>query len=236
MGLTVHYYLGLQTRSHHVARRSIEQLRQRALDLPLKEVGEVVEFSGTACEPNNHDKDDSHRWLLIQAGATLKNQDRWFHVAPTKVIAFSTWPGDGCEQANFGLATYPSTIEIKPGRSVRTRLGGWRWTSFCKTQYASDPKLGGVENFLRCHLAVIKLLDHAKELGLLREVTDEGDFWKKRDLPALVQEVGEWNSMIAGWAGRLKDALGSDLVCAITNFSDFEHLEAQGRTRSDGSV
>ena len=40
-----------------------------------------------------------------------------------------------------------------------TKLKGWRWHSFCKTQYASDPRCGGVENFLRCHLCVVKLLD-----------------------------------------------------------------------------
>ena len=42
-------------------------------------------------------------------------------------------------------------------------------------QYASNPDCGGVENFLRCHLAVVKLLDHAATLGILKEVSDEGD-------------------------------------------------------------
>ena len=107
---------------------------------------------------------------------------------------------------------------------------GWLWTSFCKTQYASNPKLGGVENFLRCHLSLIRLLDHARELGMLKHVSDEGGYWEKRDVQALVQEVGEWNEAIAGFAGQLKDQLtGQGMEAAITRFSDFEHLEAKGR-------
>jgi len=85
-----------------------------------------------------------------------------------------------------------------------------------------------MENFLRCHLAVVKLLDHAKEFGLLKLVSDEGDYWEKRDIKALAQEVGDWNSMIAGWAGRFKDAFGDGVVSEITNYPNFEHLEAKG--------
>ena len=109
---------------------------------------------------------------------------------------------------------------------MRTGLGDWSWGSFCKTQYASNPAYGGVENFLRCHLAVVKLLDHAAHLGILKEVKDEGDFWQKRDIMALAQEVGEWNTMIAGWAGRLKDAFGEAVESEIAKFPNFEHLEA----------
>jgi hypothetical protein len=57
---------------------------------------------------------------------------------------------------------------------VQTGLGdGWYWSSFCKTQYASNPSIGDTENFLRCHLSVIGLLGFAKELGTLDEVSDE---------------------------------------------------------------
>src|SRR6185312_2638039 len=111
---------------------------------------------------------------------------------------------DGSETADFGLATYPKTIEIqdRAGRlkRIRTGLGNWSWGSFCKTQYASNAKYGGIENFLRCHLVMIRLLDCAKELGILKEVSDEGDFWEKRDMQALAKGLGDWNAMTAGWA------------------------------------
>ena len=114
-------------------------------------------------------------------------------------------------------------------RKIRTRLGGWCWGSFCKTQYASNSECGGLPNFLRCHLSVIRMLDHAKELGILESVNDEGEFWEKRDVEALAREVGLWNEMIAAWAAQLKDQFGDALVSAIAKFPDFERLAAEGR-------
>ena len=149
-----------------------------------------------------------------------------------------TLPGDGCEAANFGFCKYPAHIEVDdpewPGQCnrIRTKLPGWRWSSFCKTQYASNSECGGVQNFLRCHLSVVSLLDHARSLGILEGVSDEGDFWETRDVCALTQEVGQWNNMIAGFAGQMKDWFGDQFVAEITNFLDFEHLEAKGRTGS----
>jgi hypothetical protein len=114
--------------------------------------------------------------------------------------------------ANFGLCRYPGSLQVtdehgNPKR-IRTGLAGWRWSSFCKTQYASNPECGGGENFLRCHLSVVRLLDQAKTLSILADVSDEGDYWEKRDVKALVEEVGEWNTMLAAFAGRMKDLTG----------------------------
>ncbi len=113
---------------------------------------------------------------------------------------------------------------------------GWCWQSFCKTQYASNPDLNGTENFLRCHLAVIRLLDHARDLNMLHSVSDEGGYWEKRDVKALVEEVTQWNAMIAGFVGTMKDMLGEagrEVKSEITQFPDYEHLEAKGRAEDD---
>lgn len=142
-------------------------------------------------------------------------------------------------------------------RKVSTKLAGWQWRSFCKTQYASDPKCGGVPNFLRCHISLITLLDRMGKLpGLKVKVEDEGkygpstfsDDWqeaheagrkptyrrhKGQYNPAeLVKEVGEWNQLIAGFAGAFNDALsgsGMTMDAPIKNFPDFECLEFKGR-------
>jgi hypothetical protein len=230
MGLTIHYKSQSNTGSAKQARQLLEQLRQKALDLPFKEVAEVVEINGSSADFNKLGQDDPNRWLLIQAGQYLVRDGRHYHITPTQVIALSTWPGEGCEEANFGLAVYPKTIEVD-GRKIRTNLGNWSWSSFCKTQYASNPEVGGVENFLRCHLAVVKLLDAAAEIGILKEVSDEGDYWQKRDLKALAAEVGSWNTMVAGWAGRFKDAFGEGVISEIAKFPNFEHLEAQAEKK-----
>ncbi len=234
MGLTIHYQL---KGSAEEAGALIAKLRQRALDLPFAEVGETVELKGKACDFDQCDHDDPNRWLLIQAGQYVDDpldSHISYNLAPTRVIAFSTWPGEGCEEANLGLCQYPRFLSVERHghrRNIPTRRTGWSWRSFCKTQYASNAECGGVQNFLRCHLLVVALLDYAKELGILADVSDEGGYWEKRDAEALAREVGEWNGFLAAFAGQLKDALGDgpvQSVSEITKFPNFEHLEAEG--------
>jgi hypothetical protein len=154
MGLTIHWGLRSNTRSPKQARVKIAHLRGRALDLPFEQVEDIVELTGPQCDFENCKQDDPNHWLLIQAARYVERPVRGesysYNVAPTHVIAFETLPGDGCEAANFGLCKYPAHIEVddpqRPGQRqrVRTGLSGWSWSSFCKTQYASNPECGGV--------------------------------------------------------------------------------------------
>jgi len=241
MGLTIHY--SLKTRGGHPrAQRLVNALHQAALNLPFTEVGEVMELSGDECDLAHRKQDDPLRWLVIQAGRDVEiSSQRRVHggrtyrtyqpVSPIRLIGFTAWPGEGCEESNFGLCQYPAVIAGAAG-PLKTKLSGWRWSSFCKTQYASDPRCGGVPNFLQCHLTVVALLDTARRLGCLAEVSDEGEFWEKRDLPALVEQIGSWNEMLAALGGKLKDLLGdgpSGLQSAICDFPNFEQLEAAGQ-------
>ena len=227
MGLTIHYSLHTSSPRMKDARHAVQQLRAKALDLPFREVGELIDLRGEACDFEQRDVDDPLRWLLIQAEGHVHRSPYFYRVKPRYLIAFTTRPGEGCEPANFGLARYGSTLETRQGK-IRTSLTGWRWESFCKTQYASDPECGGLENFLRCHLCVVRLLDHAHTLGLVQDVNDEGHFWERRDVPALAQRVGAWNEMIAARVGQLKDLWRGDVTAPIMSFPDFEHLEAAG--------
>jgi hypothetical protein len=157
----------------------------------------------------------------------------WQRVTPTRLIGFTTRPGEGCEEANFGLCKFPAVVETTDG-PLKTRLSGWRGGSFCKTEYSNNPNCGGLPNFLQCHLSVIALLDKAKTIGCLEQVSDEGEFWEKRDVQALSMQVGLLDQMIAAFGGLLKDlsgdgALGVDL--AIGRFQDFEQLEAAGQSK-----
>ena len=45
----------------------------------------------------------------IQAGQYVEREGIHYRVKPKHVIAFTTDPGEGCEQANFGLCLYPAT-------------------------------------------------------------------------------------------------------------------------------
>lgn len=231
MGLTIHYSLHSEAQSPQEARCLVEQLRQRALELRMQNVSEIVELAGDDCDFDSSD-DPELSWLLVQAGRFIVREGSYLSVPPTHVIAFSTLPSEGCEAANFGLCQYPTSIEVD-GRCLRTVLRGWSWQSFSKTQYTSNSACGGIENFLRCHLAVIGMLDHADKLGFLKEVADEGGFWEKRSVEDLVREVAEWNVGVAGFVGELKDALGDNIVAEITKFPDYEHLEAKARNSEE---
>lgn len=81
----------------------------------------------------------------------------------------------------------------------------------------------------------MKLLDFIRKTGHVQvEVSDEGDYWEKRDLGELAREVGEWNEFIAAFAGMLKDQANQNGVvmeAAIAGFANFEHLEAKGLER-----
>jgi hypothetical protein len=239
MGLTIHYKLQTPLTEPADVQTLLQTLRQHARDLPFKEVGELLEFTGLDADFTNSARDDPARWLKIQAGGWVEDGSSHFDVKPTHIIGFSAWPGDGCEEANFGVCRYPASITVRSQvgqtRRYSTNLAGWRWSSFCKTQYASDPDCGGVQNFLRCHLCVVKLLDFAKATGLMSvEVQDEGGYWEARSLEKLAREVGQWNEFVAalsGMVGDMAQAVGVTSESAIAGFPNFEHLEAKGRQR-----
>ena len=104
------------------------------------------------------------------------------------------------------------------------------WSSFCKTQYANDPRVGGWNNFQRAHLSVLAVLEHMQQIGFTVHVNDESDFWQNRDLAALAKTIGQWDAMIAGMAGIFKDtaeANGQGFDSSMLGRADFEHLEMQ---------
>ena len=236
MGLTIHYRLHASQRTPAAAQQLVQALRQRALDLPFADVGELVEINRPV-QPSQLDRDDPHRWLVCQSESKLEINGHYLRVPPTYLLAFVTNPGDGCEAANFGLCRYPASVQVNDhqGRLRRLKTGhdpkAWYWASFCKTQYASNPQFGGVSHFLKCHLLVVTLLDRARELGILETVCDEGNYWEHRDAERLTREVGQWNQMIAAFVGKLKDQLGGQMEAPITDFPNFEHLEADGQAQ-----
>lgn len=224
MGLTIHWEFQAGGIDAGVARDLVLQLRQCAAQLPFEFVGEdLEECHGDNCADCN--PEDGLRWIKILACRYLQRGDQYRSVAPLHLLAFVTSPGAGCEPAVFGLARYPEVIWVE-GAKLPTGLHGWSWTGFCKTQYASNPAQGGLENFLKCHLNLIGLLDAAKDLGILKQVVDEGNYWEQRDRSALVQLVAHWNQVAARVAGQLKDA-GHQIQAPITDYPNFEHLEAQ---------
>ncbi len=115
MGLTIHYELKASFPRIDDIRTLVDSLRQVAGELPFKEVGDLVELTGANCDFEQINQDDELRWLKIQAEGHVQNGERYFRVKPSHLIAFSTWPGEGCEGANFGLCKYPTFVDISGG-------------------------------------------------------------------------------------------------------------------------
>lgn len=248
MGLTINYKLSLLgTLSADEVKKHLNTLRQRCLDIPLQNVSAMMEFTGEDCDYERHKDNDDIRWLLIHANhhypfkvvngkpvyAEGSEATCIMGVTPLHVIAFSTLVGPGCESAEFGLCRLPQFVTIKIGgiqyHHPMPNSDKWTWYSFCKTQYASDPRCGGIPNFVKCHLIVIKALDIAKEIGFDVMVNDEGDYWNTRDHTLLLKNIGAYNEMIAGMASQIKDAakaVGMSIDAPITDYPNYEHLEA----------
>ena len=123
--------------------------------MPFERVGRILHLVGDECLS----RDD--RLACFSRLGTDSGEHSL--VIPKDVIAFSTVPGYGCESAEFGLRKYG--------------VYGYSWEASCKTAYTAGDGL----NFLRCHLSVIAMLDHAQELGLLRWIDDESGYWERRD-------------------------------------------------------
>ena len=187
------------------------------MELPFKAVGEVVEFVGVAADYEHYKHSDSLPWLLRQAVEIIWSEDEsHFDVKPEHVIAFSTNPGDGCTPASFGLVLIPTTLD--------SERHGWSWIILVRTIGASSADCGGMENFLRCHLAIVQLLDFADELGIVKYVDDVGEYWEKRNINDLAAEATHWNCLLAGVTDQ------SVVEAAIAKLPNYEYLEANGRS------
>lgn len=231
MGLTIHYDLKTDLKNAKDVRQLVEAIRQHALDLPFAEVGEVKEFKGA--EATFEDCDDPDRFLKLASALVVPDGLKLHGIPASHIIAFLTMPGEGSDPAIFGFCKYPSQATLPSGKKMATEKEGWCRSAFCKTQYASDPKCGGVENFLRCHLAIVKLLDFITATSLATvEVVDEGSYWTNRNVEALAKEIGKWNEIVAAAIGAFRDSVEGKMIEApITAFPNFEHLEAKGQDR-----
>ena len=235
MGLTIHYRLKARGTADN-ARSLLAQLRQRALDLPFMEVGDILDLSGPAADFDECPHDDPNRWLLVQAGQYLDDPNDShvsYRLNPSRVIAFSTWPGEGCEEANFGLCQYPRYLPVERHghrRNIPTNLPGWSWRSFCKTQYASDPDCGGADNFLRCHLWWSRCSTMPSRWASWRKSATRVDIGRTATWKRLPVKSASGMSLSPPRSGTCWTAFGNKVLAAITGFPNFEHLEAKGRS------
>jgi hypothetical protein len=256
MGLTIHYQMKLKCGTRQ-ARELVRRMRDFAASLPFDSVTEVIEVDApdgrpAFAEPGEGDVPWQTGDMFIVRRRS-DGEEECVTVPSRHVIAF-TCCVEGSEPAVFGLASYPPvvvhreevvvieddgipTTYVGRGDAIEfpTGLEGfYGWGGFCKTQFASNPKLGGEANFLKAHVSIVRMLDECRRLGMEVTVHDESKYWDHREEKKLLEELKKWDEMMAGFAGHLCDALepqGMPVVAPIKDRPDFEHLEARGAER-----
>jgi len=217
MGLTISYKVSFKGTAEELLAK-LETVRQKCLDQPFHTVGEIdhilyrkadIMFYRMLQEmywfPNNTEENLQKRNKALKDRGldidTMIDVDQHKEPKDYEVIKWGLWAGKGCEGTNFTF--------IKKGNR-------WSCTNFTKTQYA--------ENFVRCHLAVIFVLDELKNAGLIVRVKDEGHYWDTRSLKRLAKEINDYTNMIVGMFNILEEKakdMGIDVESPITQCENY---------------
>jgi hypothetical protein len=229
MGLTISYDLTLVAPTIGTVHEKIRALHRVAQDLGFVQVGEIVTLTGDQCTIDmNDDGKDPHIELKMHASEItgVGSGRQFFFRHPTELIGFTATPGAGCAMADFGFRRYADQENFEE----------WTWTSYCKTQYASNLEYGGLDNFIASHLKMVDLLDAAQLMGIGCVVHDGGQYWQTRDRQVLAKAVSANNVFAAVIMGAFKDAAtarSASFEAPILDYPNFEHLESQGIQPSD---
>jgi hypothetical protein len=226
MGLSIAYKLGLPAATdRETVMRRVEQLRERARQLPFALVTELmVSNRDEPLGTSGPEGIELEFWYRSWANLTLHASSESQAETLPESIGFVIYPGKECEPAAFGMAWSPPRGE--DWNALPDQPFTWCWQSACKTQYAS---IVSSEHFLSCHTSLVALLDAARELGFDVTVFDEGGYWESRDADRLLAQVETMNQLMAGFAGMLHDEMGDEhsIDAAIFSHPDFERLETK---------
>ncbi len=251
MGLTVYY--DWKTKADlSSSRRMIAKFRAMALKLPFDKVSEIHEQDPPDGKRAFLPYDHSFRQAGLYLSRKREDGERELVHVPALHALFFHVHVQGSESASIGLATHPPVVlhradiiernkdgsecgrilgQGDPVEFPTRRRGYYSWHSFCKTQYAGNPKLGGEANFLKAHLSLIELLDQIRATGVKVQIRDDSKYAKHRDVDRLLRSLRDWDAMVARFVGAIGDALADQsgsLIAPIKERPDFEHLEAKG--------
>jgi hypothetical protein len=212
MGLHLNYELRLPVSATEEVETVLVGLRDFALALPFKSVTEIYRP-----EPGRFDSRRGGLRFLASVIAKVSVDDNPPLIADIDLVrGFSVIPGSGCESAAFAFM---------PRADQSGKHRDWFWYSSCKTQYAS---VISDAHLVACHGGLVKLLDHAIEIGVSVVVRDETRYWETRDEQRLISEVHNMNRIVAALAGNLSDHEGvanGRVHAPIFRHPRFEHLE-----------
>ena len=208
------------------------------LDDVRVKIAALKEFSSTlgfdrVLGPAEYSADDlvaerDHREIVAIIASTIAGDPPDFYgFQPSEpcVVTFAIAPGRGCEPAIFGFLPPGSRVEY-PDTDDDLCPGEWFWSGACKTQYASTVSN---EHLVKCHVGLVRVLDHAASLGINVSVEDETGYWVHRSADKLIAAVDDMNRIIARFAGAISDQIGHEhhVEASIFEHPDFEHLEME---------
>jgi len=217
MGLTIHYKMRFKGSKEELA-KALERVRQKCLDLPFEEVGEVetTEITQTMIDDWNETQQSGNfpnytadDWKKIDAFREKWDVDTWTMIQATKDgndkakenVRFLVCPGEGSE-----------TCELSFFKTRRAQY--FRCSGFCKTQYAT--------HFVRCHLALVKMIDACKEEGIdVYDVDDEGNYYETRDLQKLAESLNKSTGVIKSVGSLLRDNFPGYII--MSNIDECEN-------------
>jgi hypothetical protein len=210
----------------------VYQMHGHARSLPFRTMSPIFGAAEEQCAYANwRSLPDELRWMVVQNTKLVAEP-----FCPAEVIGFVTLPAEGSEWAAFGFCRFARGRRegcLAPA-CERVLDDRWHWSGWCSTRHAANLKYGGPTNFLRGHLAVIRMLEFCQKCGWLDDVRDQYGYWEQRDERECLQRAQATFADLAALAGALKDTLaGSHVVASpILEHPNFEHLEAKGRGRS----
>jgi hypothetical protein len=229
----------------------IARFRAMALKLPFDKVSEIYEQDPPGESAFRRYESSFREGELYLSRKRADGAEETVRVPALHAFFFYVRV-EGAESAPIGLASHPPVVVHRedvirrnkdgsererhfgqgdPIEFPTRRRGYYSWHSFCKTQYAGNPKLGGEANFLRAHLSLIELLDQIQAAGVKVRIRDDSRYAKHRDVDRLLRSLRDWDAIVARVAGGLGDALKDNsgtVVAPIKERPDFEHLEAKG--------
>jgi hypothetical protein len=167
------------------ATRRIKALRHLAQDLHFNSVSSMFVFKGDDCAIL---EDDPLEEIKIRSRACLKIGDCYVSIQPERMVGFvAEMPNK--EIFCIGLCVYPAKIKIDDSL-IETGLGGKAyWANFVSTVVFDHSREENLEECVRSHRSVNRILKQAEQDGILDKVVDPTLFWELENLALLKSTI-----------------------------------------------
>lgn len=215
MGLTIHYQYRFNG-SRDELRERLETIKNAIEDLPEDveipglfhyNPGELKSGRGIGLGPDSNDREAVREYYCGSVTTSLSAVHGFDETDnPDGSTSMRPKPGKDAVVDNWEAFVIP--VGIMPGcEPFQIVLGRpaegdeWVGRGFTKTQYAED--------FFKAHLTVVTILDMVNAAGMLEDVSDEGGYWKDRDLSVLTDSIQEYKALVEG-VGAVLSKLGEE--------------------------